>query len=163
MDKFVRELGNVKLVQVQPTGLIVKTQSAHLYDPSKRVEVEKLLITSLGIEAETEPGNHVLDIHHINHPDKEYGKDDLVSIGFTSHYEAMRARFGDHMVNGIAGENIIVEYDQEVWMDDLGKQIVIESGESGHKLVLDMERFAPPCNGFSHFSINGPLFVHKPG
>ena len=60
----------------------------------------------------------MLDIHHdINHPDKAYDDDDLVSIGFTSHYKAMRERFGAHIEDGTAGENIIIEYDQEVWME----------------------------------------------
>ena len=41
----------MKLVQVQPSGLIIGTHSGSFYDVSRRVEVEKLIITSLGIEA----------------------------------------------------------------------------------------------------------------
>ncbi len=36
-----------------------------------------------------------MDIHHLDHPDKEYDDDDLVCIGFTSHYDKMRERFGE--------------------------------------------------------------------
>jgi hypothetical protein len=146
-----RELGIVKLVQVQPSGLIIETPSGYFYDVTRRVEVESLLITTLGIEAVTPEGEYVLDIHHIDHPDKAYDNNDLVSIGFTSHYEAMRTRFGEHMVAGSAGENIIIEYDQEVWVEDLGEQIVIESAETGHRARLDFVSFAPPCEEFSHF------------
>jgi hypothetical protein len=121
------ELGCVKLVQVQPSGLVIETPSGYFYDASRRVEVDRLLISSKGIEATTPEGEHVLDIHHMDHPDKAYDNDDLVSIGFTSHYEAMRARFGEHMVDGIAGENIIIEYGEEVWPEDLGQHIVIEN------------------------------------
>ena len=96
----------------------------------------------------------MLDIHHINHPDKEYDDDDLVCIGFTSHYAAMRERFGEHMEDGTAGENIIIEYDQEVWMDDLGQQIAIENAETGEKTFLDVLSFAAPCEEFSHFVAN---------
>lgn len=151
MAETLRELGKVKLVQVQPSGLIIETPSGYFYDVSRRVEVEKLIITSLGIEATTSDGEHVLDIHHMNHPDKKYDDDDLVSIGFTSHYEAMRERFGEHMVYGAGGENIIIEYGQEVWMDDLGKQIAIENSETGQKTILDVLSFAAPCDEFSHF------------
>jgi hypothetical protein len=151
MTKYIRDLGQVKLVQVQPSGLIIETPSGDFYDESRRVEVEKLIITSLGIEATTSSGEHVLDIHHINHPDKAYEDDDLVSIGFTSHYKAMRERFGEHMEDGIAGENIIIEYDQEVWMEDLGQKIAIENAETGHKILLDVLSFAAPCEEFSHF------------
>ena len=110
MVEKMRELGRVKLTQLQPSGLIIETSSGFFYDASRRVVVDRLKITQLGIEAITPEGELVLDIHHINHPDKAYDDDDLVCIGFTSHYDAMRDRFGDHMVDGIAGENIIIDF-----------------------------------------------------
>ena len=152
MVENMRELGMVKLVQLQPSGLIIETPSGYFYDASRRVEVDRLLITSRGIEATTPDGEHVLDIHHLDHPDKAYSDDDLVCVGFSAHYEAMRARFGEHMVDGIAGENIIIEYDQEVWPEDLGGQIVIENTETGHRTYLDLVSFAAPCEEFSHFA-----------
>jgi hypothetical protein len=154
MAEKTLELGRVKLVQVQPSGLIIETPTGYFYDVSRRVEVEKLTITSLGIEATTADGEHVLDIHHINHPDKAYEDDDLVCIGFTSHYQAMRERFGEHLVDGAAGENIIIEFDQEIWMDDLGEQVAIENAENGDRMLLDVLGFAAPCEEFSHFVAN---------
>lgn len=148
----MESLGRVKLVQLQPSGLIIEIPSGYFYDASRRVEVDHLLITSKGIEATTSGGEHLLDIHHIDHPDKAYDNDDLISIGFTSHYEAMRARFGDHMVDGIAGENIIIEFEDEVWPDDLGMQIVIENRTTGNRAFLDVVSFAAPCEEFSHFA-----------
>ncbi len=145
-------LGRVKLVQLQPSGLIIETPSGYFYDASRRVEVDHMHITSKGIEATTPEGEHVLDIHHIDHPDKAYDNNDLICIGFTSHYDAMRARFGEHMVDGIAGENIIIDYGQEVWPEDLGKQIVIESTVTEQRTLLDVVCFAAPCDEFSHFA-----------
>jgi hypothetical protein len=152
MVEKLRELGRVKLTQLQPSGLIIETPSGYFYDPSRRVVVDRLKITSLGIEAITPEGEHVLDIHHIAHPDKAYDDDDLVCIGFTSHYAAMRVRFGEHMVDGIAGENIIIDFEQEVWPEDLGQQIGIENADTGHLALLDMVSFAAPCQEFSHFA-----------
>jgi len=152
MINKMRALGKVKLVQLQPSGLIIQTPSGYFYDASRRVEVDSLLITPKGIEATTSGGEYVLDIHHLEHPDKAYDDDDLVSIGFTSHYQAMRDRFGEHMVDGIAGENIIIEYDQEVWVEDLGQHIAIENSETGHKTFLELVCFAAPCDEFSHFA-----------
>lgn len=152
MVEKLRDLGIIKLVQLQPSGLIIETSSGYFYDASRRVEVDRLLINSKGIEATLPEGKHVLDIHHLDHPDKAYDDDDLVCIGFTSHYAAMRAQFGDHMIDGIAGENIIIEYDQEVWIDDLGQQIAIENKETGQVTLLDMVCFAAPCDEFSHFA-----------
>ena len=85
MVKLQRELGSVKLTQLQPSGLIIETPSGYFYDASRRVKVDQLKITPLGIEAITSEGEHVLDIHHIDHPDKAYDNDDLVCIGCTSH------------------------------------------------------------------------------
>jgi hypothetical protein len=152
MSENFRQLGRVKLVQVQPNGLIIETSSGYFYDASRLVNVDSLTITSKGIEVLTPEGEHVLDIHHIDHPDKAYDNDDLVCIGFTSHYQAMRAQFGEHMVDGIAGENITIEYDQEVWLDDLGQQIAIENADTGHMARLDVLSFAAPCAEFSHFA-----------
>ena len=157
MAANTRELGKVKLVQIQPSGLIIEkpeVPSGYFYDPSRRVEVDRLLITSLGIEATLADGEHVFDIHHINHPDKAYDNDDLVCIGFTSHYAAMREHFGEHLEDGTAGENIIIEYDQEVWIENLGQQIAIENAETGNKTLLDVLNFAVPCEEFSHFVAN---------
>ncbi len=153
MTENMRELGTVMLVQIQPSGLIVQTEAGEVYDPSRRVEVDRLLVTSLGIEAVID-GKRVLDIHHIDHPDKAYDNKDLVSIGFTSHYDAMGKRFGEHMVDGVAGENIIIEYDLEIWMEDLGKQIIIENVKTGKRSLFDVVRFAAPCDEFSHFVAN---------
>lgn len=145
-------LGYVKLTQLQPTGLIINTPSGEFYDPSRRMVVDSLQISPLGIEAITPDGEHVLDIHHIDHPDKKYDNDDLVCIGFSSHYAAMRARFGEHMVDGVAGENIIIQAEKEIWPEELGQRIGFESSETGDITFLDVVKFAAPCEEFSHFA-----------
>ena len=150
----LRELGSVKLVQLQPKGLIIESPSGSIYDETRRIVVDRLLVTSKGIEATTPDGEHMLDIHHLDHPDKAYSDDDLISIGFTSHYEAMRTQFGDHMVDGSAGENIIIQYDKEIWTDNLGQQIAIENAETGKQMLLDLVSYATPCKEFSHFATN---------
>jgi hypothetical protein len=152
MSETFRDLGRVKLVQIQPNGLIIETPSGYIYDASRLVKVDRLHITSLGIEADIPDGERVLDIHHINHPKKAYDRYDLISIGFTSHYQAMRTRFGDHMVDGIAGENIIIDFEEEVWPQDLGRQIGIENTDTRQLALMDMVSFASPCQEFSHFA-----------
>ena len=151
VEKLV-ELGKVKLVQLQPSGLIIETPSGYYYDESRRVEVDQLIIKSKGIEAITPDGEHVLDIHHLDHPAKKYDDDDLVCIGFTSHYDKMRERFGEHMDYGSAGENIVIEYPDEVWLKDIGDQIGIENQETGQLLILNQVQIAAPCEEFSHFA-----------
>ena len=152
MVETLRELGRVKLTQVQPVGLIIETSSGSTYDASRRVEVDRLFITSQGIEATTPDGERVLDIHHMAHPQTRYLGDDDISIGFTSHYGAMRSRFGEHLVDGIAGENIIVECEDEIWLEDLGQQIAIVNPETRRETLLDVKSFSSPCEEFCHFA-----------
>lgn len=154
------QLGVVSLVQLQPTGLIIDVPQPapvrSLYDASRRVEVERLEITRRGISATLPTGEQVLDIHHLDHPGKAYDDDDLVSIGFTAHYEAMRAEFGEHMVDGVAGENIIIDFPDEVWPADLGGVLVIENRDTGEVASLRMVSFAAPCVEFSRFCARRP-------
>jgi len=156
-DPQTRQLGMVSLVQLQPQGLIIetpgKTTNGYFYDPSRRVQVDQLEISPRGIEAALPDGERVLDIHHLDHPDKAYDDDDLVCVGFSAHYEAMREEFGEHMIDGIAGENIIVDSPEEVWMADLGEKLGIENQETGEMAILEMIESAAPCPEFSQFCI----------
>lgn len=155
MDKNIKQIGHVNLVQLQPNGLIVdtpdKTPTGYFYDASRLVQVDRLVITPLGIEATIPGGEHVLDIHHLKHPNKEYDDDDLVCIGFTSHNDAMRDYFGEHMVNGIAGENIIIEYSNEIWREDLSQNLGIENQDTGEMAIFEMISHASPCVEFGQF------------
>ncbi len=114
--------------------------------------MDELIINNRGIEAVTPEGERLLDIHHIDHPRKKYDDNDLVSLGFTSHYEQLRERFGDHMVDGSAGENIIIEYPEELWMDDFIGRLAIENQGTGQLLVLDQVQVINPCRDFSAFA-----------
>jgi MOSC domain-containing protein YiiM len=154
MTDNLRQLGQVKITQVQPSGLIIETPSGYIYDPCQRVEVPQLFLTHQGIEAETLQGERILDIHQTAHPDSHNEGDKAISIGFTSHYAQMRARFGEHMQDGIAGENIIIASAEQVWLDDLGQQIIIQDPNGARQVVLVVINFAAPCEEFSHYAAN---------
>ena len=50
MVEKLRELGTVKLVQLQPNGLIIEKGSGYFYDESRRVEVDRLIVgNALGV------------------------------------------------------------------------------------------------------------------
>ena len=67
MVEKLRDLGIVKLVQLQPNGLIIERDGENYYDVTRRVEVDELIINLKGIEAITGDGEHALDIHHLDH------------------------------------------------------------------------------------------------
>ncbi len=156
----VRPIGQVRLVQLQPSGLIIDAPEPgpvrSFYDASRRVEVSSLQISPRGIEATLATGERVLDIHHLDHPDKAYDDDDLVCVGFSAHYDAMRREFGEHMVDGVAGENILIDFPDEVWPADLGHKLAIENQDTGEKALLEMVSFAEPCVEFSRFCARRP-------
>ncbi|MFQ5555284.1 MAG: MOSC domain-containing protein, partial [Acidimicrobiia bacterium] len=127
------------------------TQTMSYYDAGRRVEVDRLEITPSGIEAALPGGERVLDIHHLDHPGKAYDDDDLVCIGFSAHYDAMRTEFGEHMVDGVAGENILIDVPSEVWLDDLAERLAIENQDTGELAILEMVGIATPCVEFSRF------------
>ncbi|MCP4960333.1 MAG: hypothetical protein GY925_13825, partial [Actinomycetia bacterium] len=152
--------GVVKLVQLQPDGLIVDGPgpgpTTSVYDASRRVAVDRLHISPRGIEATLPGGESVLDIHHLDHPGKAYDDDDLVCVGFSGHYEAMRGEFGEHMVDGIAGENIIIECEGEIWLDDLGETLTIENQDTGELATFKSARIAAPGVEFSRLCAQRP-------
>ena len=152
MQAQFRELGKVIITQVQPSGLIYETPGGDLFDPSGRLVVSQLYLSTRGVEARTGAGERILDIHHLDHPDTQGDGKNAISIGFTSHYNQMRARFGDHMQDGTAGENVIINCDEDIWLADLGKQLEFQNPGSGKTVTLDVIKIAAPCDEFSHFA-----------
>ena len=153
-----RQLGRVKITQLQPSGLIINTPKGYVYDPSRRMEVPMLELNQDGIETVNERGERLLDIHHARHPDTHNDGDNAISIGFTSHYAEMRTHFGDHMQDGVAGENIIIESNELVWLTNLGQQLIFQNPDSGKMVYLEVVKYATPCEEFSHFAANS---VHE--
>jgi hypothetical protein len=148
------QIGHIKITQVKPAGLIIETPAGYIYDPSRRVEVPQLLLTHQGMEAENPQGERILDIHHAAHSDTHNEGDNVISIDFTYHYAQMRARFGEHMQDGIVGENIIMASAEQFWLDDLGQQIIIQDPNGEQQVVLDVIKFAAPCKEFSRYAAN---------
>ena len=61
--------------------------------------------------------------------------------------------FGEHMVDGIAGENIIIESSEEISLADLGGRIGIENQGTGELAILETVEFATPCGEFAQFCL----------
>lgn len=99
-------------------------------------------------------GVRVDDVHHRDHPHTKYRGENGISVGFTAHYAAMRARFGEHLVDGIAGENILVTSSRMIGLGDLSRGLLICRGGALvarlHAMVV-----AEPCLPFSRFALGG--------
>jgi hypothetical protein len=152
---LLHEIGRIKQVQVQRSSLKMGESPHRYYDPTPLLVVARLLLTPHGAIGLTVDGEEVMDIHHVHHPQTKNakGKSDL-SIGFTSHYAAMRARFGDWFQEGCAGENILVDTEQPYTLTDLEHGLAIESQETGEILFLGSLKVAAPCVEFSQYAAN---------
>jgi hypothetical protein len=96
-----------------------------------------------------------LDVHNATHPDSKNRIDNGVSLGFTSHYLKMRERFGDHLEDGIAGENILIASNRVFTESDLATGVVIVA-DDGRRIVLSDVIVAAPCVEFTRFAMRFP-------
>jgi hypothetical protein len=149
------EIGKIIRLQVQRTGLKVGEKPYRTYDPSPILSADRLRVTAKGSIALL-GDDEVIDVHHVDHSDSKNAGDNSLSIGFTVNYRSMRDRFGDHMVDGCAGENILIETDRSISLDDLSRGIAFQLGSSDNYLWLDQIRVALPCVEFSRYSAKLP-------
>jgi hypothetical protein len=148
----MRPIGIIKLVQVQRSSLKSGERPNRYYDPAPLLVVDRLLLSPRGVIGLTRDGERIVDIHNADHPMSKNQKGlNGISIGFTSHYRAMRQRFGPHLTDGCAGENILVETDDTFTLGDLGERLVIQTG-AGAIVPLTGLLVAAPCVEFSQFA-----------
>ncbi len=152
----MRVIGKIVRLQVQPQSLKVGVAPLRRYDPAPLCPVEALTLTQDGVQGWTEDGSPVPDVHNRTHPDsKNRGGTNGLSVCFTAHYRKMRDRFGDHLVDGIAGENILIETEEEVGADDLRNGLMIEAAD-GQSVHLEGVIVAAPCVEFARYALRFP-------
>lgn len=150
-------IGAVVRLQVQESSLKVGNAPRRWYEPGPIRAVPMLALDARGVVGRSEGGGTILDVHNAAHPaSKNRSGTNGISVGFTSHYATMRARFGDHLADGIAGENILVETDRTYMGADLARGIAIEAA-GGALIPLEDVIIAEPCVEFSRYALRYPL------
>lgn len=158
----MREIGVVKAVQIQRASLKSGQKPYRVYDPAPLLVVDGISLAREGVMGMLADGGQLMDVHHAHHPQSRNTNGmNGVSVGFTSHYQEMRAKFGAHLVDGIAGENILVEAPQRVMLPELGKRLMFENPTTGERAYLDKVIVAAPCVEFSHF-VNSANLLSAP-
>ena len=151
----MKRLGTIVRLQVQQASLKPGPLHERYYDPSPLYTVPAITLNDGGVTGIEESGELISDVHHHDHPSgKNNGKNDI-SILFTDHYRTMRARFGDHLTDGIAGESILVETEGPIRQEDVEGGITIRTAE-GRDALLEEVRVAEPCVEFTRFTIHYP-------
>lgn len=152
----MREIGTIKQVQVQRSSLKAGQKPARYYDPTPLLVVEQLRLSARGVVGITANGDEIIDVHNADHPQSKNRAGNGISIGFSSHYESIRAQYGDHLWDGCAGENILIEVeaDKVFTLPDLGSRVAILSQATGELIYLIDLQVAAPCVEFSRFAAN---------
>ncbi|MGC4189997.1 MAG: hypothetical protein QM589_02020 [Thermomicrobiales bacterium] len=146
-------IGALVRMQVQISPLKQGEKPLRWYRPDAITPVPELALDSggvVGFDGETVKN----DVHHRDHPLSRYRGENGVSIGFTSHYEIMRAEFGDFLHDGIAGENLLVASDARHTEDEFAGGIVIMTATG--PVELTRVQVAPPCVEFGKFCLRYP-------
>lgn len=147
-------VGRIVRLQVQTDHLKRGEQPRRWYDPAPITEVVTLRLDDGGVSGAGADGTVHHDVHHRDHPISRHRGDNGVSVGFTSHYQAMRERFGDHLPDGVAGENILVESDDRHTVEELGGTLLIETPDGLARLADVI--VAAPCVEFTRFCLQWP-------
>lgn len=147
-----QELGRIIRLQVQQNSLKTGQKPFQTYTPDPHLtSVRALRLDANGVVGIDEHGTLLADVHNATHPQTKFRGENGISIGFTSHYAAIRERFGDHLTDGIAGESMLVDCAEPVSLEMIGKGIVIMSDrgavEIGPWVVMH------PCAPFSKFCL----------
>ena len=156
-------IGHIVRLQVQRSGIKVPSAPGaaypESYEPEALLEVPAVELTAagvIGLTADAGPEAQVermLDVHHTRHPASRNSRGvNDVSVGFTTHYAAMRGRFGTHLADGIAGENILVAAGRRIEPADAARGLVIETRD-GRQVVLERVVVAEPCVPFARFCL----------
>jgi len=149
----LREIGRVSRLQVQRAPLKVGQKPHRVYDPSPLLSVARASVSSSGMTALPTDGQSVVDVHHVRHPQSQNAGSNGISFGFTPNYARMRERFGDHLADGCAGENILIETNLSLGLADLQRGVAIRLGSSETYLWLRSIVIARPCVEFSRHAL----------
>jgi hypothetical protein len=131
-------LGRIVRLQVQTGSLKLGEKPHRVYDPAPLAPVEALRLTPRGAEGVTAEGKTLVDVHHAAHPRTKY------------------AQYGERIVTGCAGENILLESERIYRLEDFAFGLAFRSAASGATVHLDAVTVADPCVEFSRFSLGDP-------
>lgn len=143
------QIGEIALLQTQ-TGEMTGQGS---YDTSMLVPVDTLRLTPDGVFGLFDD-EWIADRHHRDHrAAKHWRAEDVLSFGFTSHYDLMWEMFRVTSL-GMAGENVIVVADQMLNPEDVAGGIRIETNTG--QIDLGEPHVLEPCVEFTRFMTSQP-------
>lgn len=142
-------IGEIELLQMQ----LYAMTGAGVYDLDALIAVDRIRPTPDGFYGRLNNG-WVMDRHHRHHPDSRYWHaSEVLSFGFTSHYDRMWDLFRPTPL-GIAGENVIVDAPSMLTIDDISGGVIIETASGS--IEFHAPEIAEPCVEFTRFLTDRP-------
>jgi hypothetical protein len=147
----VTPLGSVVRLQVQRAPLKPGSRGSRVYDPSPLLEVEALDVGPRGCTGRA-AGEQVLDVHHADHPQTRNRRlGNGLSLLSRTAYVRLRQAYGDHLVDGIAGESVLLDT-----FEPGAGGLLLETDDGATLELYDVVP-APPCVEFSRFALDRDL------
>ncbi len=145
-------IGTVVRLQVQRSRLKPGPRGSRVYDPAPLLEVDALEVGPRGVT-----GDGQLDVHHADHEDTRNVKLlNGLSLLPRTHYAALRERYGAHLVDGAAGESLLLDTPGPLTEGDLAGELLLDTADGGVLRLHDVVA-APPCVEFSRFCLGRGL------
>ena len=142
-------VGEITMLQIQRHVMTDKGT----YETDALVECDRLRLTPEGVYGFSQ-GAWIVDRHHRHHPDAKYWHaDEVLSFGFSSHYEHMWDIFR-RTAPGRAGENIIVDAHQMMEHDAIAGGLKVETAQGA--VEFRSPQIAEPCVEFTRYMTNRP-------
>lgn len=146
-------LGKIARLQIQRGSLTIGTGPTRYFDPAALLAVDEMFLTPGGACAPAPEGGCLVDVHNAAHPFSGNRGENPLCVGFSRHYDAMRAHFGEPFAFGCAAENIIIDGPApRVTLADVVAGIVIETEQGPATLTSVL--VATPCMPFSKFALH---------
>jgi len=145
-------LGTIARLQIQRSSLTIGTGPTRYFDPAALLVVDEMFLTPGGASAPAPDGSCIVDVHNSTHPFTRSRGENTLCVGFSRHYDTMRARFGESFTFGCAAENIIVEGTApRVLLEEVAGGIAIETTDG--LATLTSVIVATPCMPFAKFAL----------
>ena len=139
-------------LQVQTDPVKVGRAPLRRYEPAAIESVPRIEVSPSGVVGLAERLGSVLDVHHVDHPHTRdlRGKAGVTVMG-TGDYARLRADYGEHLTEGVAGETILVEAPDGLARRPMPSQITVVT--AGGPIALSQVRVADPCVEFSRYCL----------
>lgn len=158
-------LGTVVRLQVQRSPLKQRPAGSGPYDPRPLLQVPALEVGPRGCWGLPADGGRVVDVHCADHPETRHARGvNGLSVLPAAHYARLRAAHGEHLVDGVAGENVLLDGGPLTEADLTGADL--PGDDPGSRLLLEVDEgvlevsgalAAAPCVEFTQHVLRRPV------